>query len=98
MKKFELFISGRNFLLKKDDRAKKLCFYAARFVEAEDLPAAVEVAMDLIRTELKDLVLNDQSDPPTMKLEEVSEVYYFQDRMEVGNILLPGNGFLWREE
>jgi uncharacterized membrane protein len=98
MKKFEVCIRGTNFLIKTDNKAKKNGFYAARFVEAKDTSTAVEIAMDSFRSELKDAVLNDKSDPPVMNVEEVEEVYYFQDSMVVGDKVLPGKGFVWDKE
>lgn len=97
MKKFEVCIRGRNFLIKKGNKAKKNGFYAARFVEANDYSAAVGIAMDSFRAELKDAVMNDQSDPPIMNVVEANEVYYFQDKMVVGDKVLPKEGFVWDE-
>ncbi len=97
MKKFEVCIRGKNFLIKKDNKVKKNGFYAARFIEANDYSAAVGIAMDSFRSELKDVVMNDKSDPPIMNVEEVKEVYYFQDKMMVEDKILPGEGFIWDE-
>ena len=98
MRKFEICVKGRNFLLKEDDEAKKFGFYAARFMEAHDSSAAAKIAMDSFRAELKNIVMNDESDPPMMSVVEVREVYFFEDRMEVGDMVLSGKGFLWDEE
>ena len=98
MKKFEICVRGRNFLIKEDDEPKKFGFYAARFVEADDSSTAAKIAMDSFRAELKNIVLNDKSDPPMMSVVEVRGVYYFEDRMEVGDMVLSGKGFLWDEE
>jgi hypothetical protein len=110
MRKFEVCIRGMNFLIKTDNKVKKTGliktdnkvkktgFYAARFIEANDMSTAVQIATDSFRAELKDIVLNDKSDPPVMNVEEVEEVYYFQDNMVVGDKVVPGKGFLWDEE
>jgi len=58
----------------------------------------VGIVMDSFRTDLKDVVINDKSDPPKMNVVEVNEVYYFQDKMFVGDKVLPGEGFIWDEE
>lgn len=97
MKKFEVCIRGNNFLIKKGKKVKKNAFYAARFVEANDYSAAVGMAMDSFRAELKDVVMNDPSDPPTMNVIDVKEVYYFEDKMAVGDKVLPAEGFVWDE-
>lgn len=56
---------------------------------------ALETVMGSIRTELKDVVLNDKSDPPKVSVEDIYEVYYFQDKVEYqGKSLLP-EGFVW---
>lgn len=98
MKKFEVCIRGRNFLIPNGSQVKKNGFITARLVEADDYSAAVSTAMDLLRAELKEAVKNDKSDPPVMKLEEVKEVFYFIDKMTFENIELPVNGFIWYEE
>lgn len=97
MKKFEICVRGTNFLIRKDDKVKKSGFYAARFIEANDLSSAVDIVMDSFRAELKDVVLNDKSDPPKMSVVEADEVYYFQHKMVVGDMVLHGKGFLWDE-
>ena len=92
MKKFEVRIRGRNFLIKTGNTVRKNAFHATRFVEAEDPAAAVDTAMDSLRAELKGAVLNDKTDPPVIEVEEVSELYYFQ---KDGSL---GKGFLWDEK
>lgn len=54
--------------------------------------------MDSFRAELKDVVVNDKSDPPALNVEEICEVYYFQDEMVVGDKVVPTKGFVWDEE
>lgn len=100
MRKFEVCIRGRNFLIKSNGKSIKNGFYAARSVEANDISSAVEKTMNLFRAELKDIVINDQSDPPALNVEEATEVYFFQDEMVVGenNMTVPTKGFLWDEE
>lgn len=95
MNKFEVCIRGRNFLVKTDKGDRKKGFYAARFVEADDTSTALKMVMDLLRAELEDAVLNDESDPPVMNVEEINRVYYFNDNMVIGDKVVPGKGFLW---
>ncbi len=98
MKKFKVCIKGENFFVKIDEEAKKHGFYAARAVEAEDSTGAIDAAMDAIRADLKKDVLNDESDPPTMILEELYQVYSLENCMEVGEIEYPTKGFVWHDE
>ena len=92
MRKYEVRIRGRNFLVKTGNTVKKNGFLATRFVEAEDRGAAVDTAMDSLRAELGNAALNDKTDPPAIEIEEVSELYYFKEDSSAGK------GFLWDEE
>lgn len=101
MRKFEVCVRGNNFLVRTGNSVIKNGFYAARFVEANDPSHAVEVAMGILRGDLEGKVLNSKADPPALNVEEVSEVYYFQEVMCVGDrgdLELPGTGFLWDTE
>ncbi|MFQ5464745.1 MAG: DUF2231 domain-containing protein [Thermodesulfobacteriota bacterium] len=98
MGKFEVCIRGENFLIKTGGTVTKKAFYAARFIEARDMSTAVSMAMDSLRSELKGAVMNDQSDPPVTSVADISEVYYFQENMVVGDagdMVLPGKGIVW---
>jgi len=97
MKKFEVCVMGENFLIEIDGKVEKKEFLAARFVEAVDSSTAVDMTMEILREDLKEFVLNHPDDPPVMKIEEVDEVYFFQEKMALGNRLVPGKGFLWIE-
>ncbi len=98
MKKFKVCIKGKNFLVKTDEEARKHGFYAARAVEAKDSSDAIDAAMNSVRTDLKKDVLNDESDPPIMCLEELYEVYSLENDMEVGEQEFPTKGFVWQKE
>ena len=89
VKKFRVFVRGKNFLIKLDDVEKKLGFYTTRFVEAQNEEAAEYVVMDLLRGDpkLAKGVLNDKSDPPMMYAEEVEELDSF------AGLPVPGQGF-----
>ncbi len=91
MRKYEVRIRGRNFLIKTGNTVRKNGFLATRFVEADDRGGAVETAMDSLRAELKKATLNDKTDPPAVEIEEVSELYYFKENSPAGK------GFLWDE-
>ncbi len=98
MKKFDVCIRGTNFLINTDNKVRKNSFYAARSVEANDISSAVESVMGLIRSDLKDSVINDKGDPPVVKVEDVAEIYYFGDSMQLEDKVVPTKGFLWDEE
>lgn len=82
MRKFEVNIKGKNFLVRSRGRVVRNGFAATRCVEAPDISSAVEKAMATLRAELEGAVLNDSSNPPDVSLEDVSEVYYFREDAE----------------
>lgn len=95
MKKFEVCIRGKNFMINIDGQFRKHEFYAVRCVEADDTSSALEIVMGGIKSELTDVVLNEKNDPPKVNVEDIYEVYYFQDTVEYkGKRILP-QGFVW---
>lgn len=98
MGKFEVCIKGRNFLVKTGRTVKKNAFRSTWFVEAKDMSDAVEKAMASLRAELKNTVLNDESDPPAVDLEDVSEVYYFKEDLELEDTGIAGKKIDWDEK
>lgn len=78
MRKFKLLIHGKNFLVSLDQGPQKHGFYATRFVEAENEDLAIEAAMNLLRIEYKDIVLNSKADSPVMFVDEIHEVDSFK--------------------
>ncbi len=96
MRKFVLIINGENFMMKEEtdegDKIRNFGFSTTRCVEAESPSQAEDAAMDLIREELKDAVLNERSNSPMMYVDELTEVDSFGDR------LVPGKGFSFFEE
>lgn len=90
MRKYKVLVEGRNCLIVLDADVKKRCgFYSTRFVEAGDTHAAEQVAIELIREELKGILCNDPSSPPLVRVDEINEVASFGDN------LTPGKGFTW---
>jgi hypothetical protein len=89
MNKYKVFIDGDNFDILLDGKVGKHGFFTTRFVEAKGSKEAEALAINLIRDELKSIVLNDRSDPPTLYVEENYEVDDFGDN------LVPGTGFTW---
>lgn len=76
MKRFEVKLHGKNFLFNLDGELKKFGFYATKFVTAENPQEAEKIAIILIHQNpnLRDTVLNENADRPTINLEEIREV------------------------
>lgn len=88
-------LDGRNFLIQNPDtdRPRKFGLFTTRLVEASDSESAEVCAVDLARMELASLqvVLNDSTDPPTIKVDEMWEVEEFDGEP-------PGKGFTFYPE
>ena len=95
MKHYRVFINGTNFLVKLDDEAKRMGFYATCFVESSDAEAAEDLAVQMLRDRksLRDLVLNDRGDPPLMKIESIVELASAFDETQ-----RPQPGLVWYAE
>lgn len=87
MNKYRILIHGKNFMLKFEESIKLYGFYTTRYIEAKDSELAKEYALDLIRNELREHVLNEQANPPIMYIEEAVEIESFE------GISVPGKGF-----
>jgi hypothetical protein len=76
MKRFKVKLHGENFLLNPDGEFKKYGFYATKFVKAENPQEAEKIAAILIRQNpnLRDTVLNENTDHPRINFEEIKEV------------------------
>jgi len=92
LKKYRLFIEGKNFDIKNEGKVIRTGFFTNRYIEATDHSSAESIALDLIRKELKGLILNDESNPPLMFIKENEELTSFEDN------LVPGTGFSWFED
>lgn len=89
VRKYRVLIEGRRCLIVLDAEVKRCGFYSTRFIEAGDAHAAEQVAIELIREELKGILCNDPSSPPLMRVDEIDEVASFGDNRT------PGKGFTW---
>jgi len=80
MKRFKVKLHGENFLLNLDGELKKFGFYATKFVKAENPQEAEKNAIILIyqNPNLRDTVLNENADRPTINLEEIKEVNFLK--------------------
>ena len=76
MKRFKVKLHGENFLLNLNGELKKFGFYATKFVKAENPQEAEKIAIILTHQNpnLRDTVLNQNADRPTINLEEIKEV------------------------
>jgi len=87
--KYNVTIEGSNFLINIEKINQKYGFFTTRFINAENSSSAEKKALDYIRSELKDIVLNEQSDPPMMFLDKIEKVETFGDQKT------PVSGFTW---
>ncbi len=80
MKRFKVKLHGENFLFNLDGELKKFGFYATKFVKAENPQEAEKNAIILIyqTPNLRDTVLNENADRPTINLEEIKEVNFLK--------------------
>jgi hypothetical protein len=80
MKRFKVKLHGENFLLNLDGELKKFGFYATIFVKAENPQEAEKKAIILIyqNPNLRDTVLNEHADRPTINFEEIKEVNFLK--------------------
>ena len=95
MRKFRVFIEGRNFLIAGPDGEAKHGFYTARFVEAPDSEAAEEIAIEQLqgRDSLHEMVRNHDDDPPMLYATEIEEIEAFEGKWSPGD-----QGNIWYEE
>jgi hypothetical protein len=92
MKKYRVFMEGRNIALNLDGETKCHGFFTARFLEAGSNEEAEAYALQMVNKELEGFMLNRKEDPPVIIVEEVSQLESFDDH------LVPGKGFTWYEE
>ena len=92
MPKYVFVINGQNFKVRFEDNIQNLGSYTTRQIEEDRVDKAEKLALDSIRAELKDLVLNDREDPPMLYIESVNEVGSFEDYP------VPGDGCTWYDE
>lgn len=80
MKRFKVKLHGENILLDIDGEFKKFGFYATNIIKAQNPQEAKKIAAILIRRHpnLKDTVLNESTDPPTINIEEIEEVSFLK--------------------
>jgi hypothetical protein len=94
MKRFKVKLHGKNILLDFDGELKKFGFYATKFVKAENPQEAEKMAIILIRQNpnLRDTILNKNTDRPIINMEEIEEVgflKFFTEKSTTGFTFYP---------
>lgn len=76
MPAYRVLIEGKNFFIEMDGMTAKYGFFTIRCVTAEDVGAAEERAIQLLRNDqhVRVLVKNAPDDPPTMQVEQIEEI------------------------
>ena len=94
MRKFKVFVNGKNYWVKLDGERRRFGFCTTRFVEAAIPEEAEERAVQLLRedAELTSAILNEASDPPVLYVEEIVELVSFR------GVEPPGTGRTWYRE
>src|SRR4051812_22635523 len=96
LRKFKIFIHGKNYLLKEQGAAaRKHGFYVTVFVEARNHEEAEALALEVLKKDRKILGVceNSDTDAPTLLVERTDEIASF------GNCKLPRTGLvLYPEE
>ncbi len=89
MKKYQVKLEGKNFLLEQEGKIVKHSFFTTRYVEANNPKEAELSAVALIKndTALTESVRNNHSLEPMIYLEGLSEIESFED------INVPGAGY-----
>ena len=80
MAEWKVYLNGQNFLIKFDGTPTRLGFFVTRYVTADDSQGAEDSAVQYIRDELMDIVLNDKSDTPMIYAKEVVQIEPDDDR------------------
>ena len=94
MRKFKVFVNGKNYWVNLDGERRRFGFYTTRFVEAASPEEAEVRAVQLLREDaaLTSVILNEASDPPVLYVEEIVELVSFR------GVKRPGTGRAWYRE
>ena len=71
---WKVYLNGQNFLIKFDGTPTRLGFFVTRYVTADNSQSAEDSAVQCIRDELMDVVLNEKTDSPMIYAEEVVQI------------------------
>ncbi|MCI0628988.1 MAG: hypothetical protein L0387_46300 [Acidobacteria bacterium] len=94
MPKFKITIEGRNFLVRMGGKPLKHGFMTIVLVESETAAEAETEAIALLRRDgdLVSATMNKADDPPTLRLDDVKEIWEWPD------ISRPRSGLIWYPE
>lgn len=86
MKRFRVFVHGKNFLLLNEGRVQTLGFFTTRFVTATDYNTARALAVESVlkHPNLWESLANRDRDPPIVDIEEVEELPLTDDSVDTG--------------
>ena len=91
-RKFKVFLEGRNVLADLGGERRRYGFYTTRFVEALREAEASHLAQRSVVEEFAAIIQNEPADPPTITVEEVTELASFD------GLPVPGTGASWFPE
>ena len=79
VRKYKVFLEGANLLMEIQG-VRRFGFFATRYVEGNDVDAAANCALALIRAELAatGAILNNEDDPPTAKITGMEKIGFFE--------------------
>lgn len=87
-RRFRVLIHGKNLVAVVGEQAKRVGFFAMRFVDAPNECAAEAVAVKRIKSDPKiSSFVNPLKDPTIIEVEQIDEVHFWRKR------LLPARGF-----
>jgi hypothetical protein len=89
MHQYKIEIEGRNYLIRFEAEIKRVGFFTTRWIDTSDPESAKIQAIELVQNELRDLILNERSNPPVLLVQRVSVV----DASERSSS--KGGGFTW---
>ncbi len=76
MRKFKVFVEGRNFLIDGPDGTDRYAFCTTRLIDADNEDDAELRAVEALRANqsLREVVRNEQDNPPMMYVTEIEEL------------------------
>ncbi|MBI5232910.1 MAG: hypothetical protein HY880_00995 [Deltaproteobacteria bacterium] len=89
MKNYRVKLNGKNFKMELEGKIEKLGFYAARWVQADNIQEAEIKAVNLVREDksLGAAIRNEMSDSPMIYIDSLTEIDNFD------GIDVPGTGY-----
>jgi hypothetical protein len=93
MKNYRILLNGKNFLLDLGEGLRKHGFYTTYFVSANNEEEAELMAVNSVRKRdgIKQVIKNEQNDPPMLYAEEIEILESVEERAQE-------QGFSWYNE